>query len=286
MVARQSTLIQTGRTGLLLTFFLLLSSSRVLLAEPDSGVTRTAVPAQALPEPAENSNVLNGPLIQEHPTWSEVVRAVLLTAIPHQYEDLKHWGKTNEVFDGVRVQQRGLNIRLTERKRKVKHGAWHKYKVEMIDPAQSLKLVIEQIRPQGLGRFQFDVRMASKLRCRADFEHWVLGIKGLNISTVSEADVEVVAHCDVVIRTELNRKSLLPDLIIEPTVQRVELFLRNLRVNRIGEIRGDIAKIIGETARHDLENLIQAQEGRVVQKANEAIEKKRRSLRLSASQIW
>ena len=264
-----------------------LSSRKTALAEPEASVVKAPVlPAKEPSVQAGDFSVLNGPLIQEHPSWSEVVRAVLLTAIPHQYEDLKHWGMTNEIFDGVRVQQRGLNIRLTERKRKVKHGAWHKYKVELIDPAQTLKLVIDHIRPQGPGQFLFDVRMASKLRCRADFEHWVLGIKGLNLSTVSEADVEVVAYCDLVIRTEFTQKSLLPDLIIEPRVQRVELFLRNLRVNRIGEIRGDVAKAIGEMARHDLENLIQAQEGRVVKKANEAIEKKRSSLRLSASKIW
>ena len=276
-----------GGICLVLIVFCGLSSRKIAFAEPEASVVKAPVcPVESSSVPPGESSVLNGPSIKEHPSWSEVVRAVLLTAIPHQYEDWKRWGMTNEIFDGVGVQQRGLNIRLTERKRKVKHGAWHKYKVELIDPAQSLKLLIEHIRPQGSGQFLFDVRMASRLRCRADFEHWMLGIKGLNLSTVSEADVEVVAHCELMIRTEFTQKSLLPDLIIEPRVQRVELFLRNLRVNRIGEIRGDIAKAIGEMARHDLENLIQAQEGRVVQKANEAIEKKRNSLRLSASQIW
>src|SRR5262249_19295380 len=47
---------------------------------------------------------LNGPPLADVPTWSELARAILLTAIPDKYEDLKHWGKTRSVFDGLKVQ--------------------------------------------------------------------------------------------------------------------------------------------------------------------------------------
>ena len=229
---------------------------------------------------------LDGPKLSETPTWSETFRAVMLTAIPDQYEDLRHWGKTREIFDGLRVQQRGFDIRVSERKRKVNDGAWHKYKIELIDPARTLKLVIDRIEPRDFGRFQFDIRLAAKLRCRADFEHWVLGVKGLNASTVSEADIEMIAHCEVVIQAAPNPDSLLPDTVIEPQVKRVELFLKNLDVQRIGAIRGDLAKGIGDVSRHDIENLLQAQEPRVTRKANEAIEKNRGRLKLPTSRIW
>lgn len=256
-----------------------------VLAETEQQGARELPPAESS-TPVKEGDIRDGPEIQGQPTWSEILRTVLLTAVPHEYEDRKHWDKTTEIFDGVKIQQRGYNIRMTERKRRVNHGAWHKFKVELIEPDRLLKLVIDQIRPLDVGRFQFDVRLASRLRCRTDFEHWVLGVKGLNFTTISDADVEVVSHCEVVIRAELNPKSFLPDLVLEPTVRRVELFLRNLRVKRIGEIRGDVAKGIGEMARHDLENLIQAQEGRVVKNANEAIQKKQSNLRLSASKLW
>lgn len=224
---------------------------------------------------------LDGPMLPNSPSWSEALRAILLTAIPDKYEDLSHWGKTNEIFGGVRVQQRGFNIRVSERKQTVNHGAWHRYKIELVDPARTLKLLINQIKPNGMSQFQFDIRLASKLRCRADFEHWVLGVKGLNMTVVSEADVQIVAHCQLTLRTESTRKNLLPDLVLEPRVNSVQLFLTNLDVKRIGEIRGDLAEVIGDTSRHDIENLLQAQEGRVARKANESIEKKRNSLRIS-----
>jgi hypothetical protein len=146
--------------------------------------------------------------------------------------------------------------------------------------------MIDRIQPQEFGRFQFDIHFAAKLRCRADFEHWVLGVKGFNVSTVSEADIEMIAHCEVIIRAASNPPSLFPDMIIEPKVNRVDLSLKKLNVQRIGAIRGELAKGIGDVSRHDIENLLQSQEPRVTRKANEAIEKNRGRLKLSASRIW
>ena len=276
----------------------------LLTAVSCSAFTRAAVSAADPPqasaiEPANSHDLqsripvaagvttkLDGPKLSETPTWSETIRAVMLTAIPDQYEDLRHWGKTREIFNGLRVQQRGFDIRVSERKRTVNDGAWHKYKIELIDPARTLKMVIDRIEPRDFGRFQFDIRLAAKLRCRADFEHWVLGVKGLNASTVSEADIEMIAHCEVMIRAAPNPDCLLPDTVIEPHVTRVELFLKNLDVQRIGAIRGDLAKGIGDASRHEIENLLQAQEPRVKKKANEAIEKNRGRLKLPTSRIW
>ena len=87
-------------------------------------------------------------------------------------------------------------------------------------------------------------------------------------------------------RTEFNRKSVFPDLVLEPRVTDIKIFLTGLDVRRIGEIRGDIAEGIGDISRHDIENLMQAQEARAVKKANEAIDKKRSSLRFSMSRFW
>ena len=148
----------------------------------DSAVT-SAIAATAA------KTALDGPELTDLPSWSEAVRAVLLTAIPDKYEDLSYWGKTNEIFDGFQIKQRGFNIRAIERKKRVNNGAWHRYKIELIDPARHLNLTINPIRPIGANQVQFNINLISKLRCRADFEHWILGVKGFNVTVVSEADV-------------------------------------------------------------------------------------------------
>ena len=241
---------------------------------------------QTQSNPEEESVRLEGPILTAQPTWSEVLHAVVLTAIPDKYQDIKNWGKTKEIFGGLRIQQKGFRVHVAERKRTVNHGIWHKYHITLIEPAQTLKVVIEDIRPLDASRFQFRIRLASKLRCRGDFEHWVLGVKGLNMTVISDADVEVFAHCRLSIQTESNRKHFFPDLLLQPHVDRVEIFLTNLDVQRIGELRGDLAEGLGDLSRHDIENLLQSQETRVTKKINEAIEKKKSSLRIPASLLW
>ena len=242
-----------------------------------------SITARAADLRSDQTTVLDGPPLENAPTWSEALRAIVLTAIPNKYEDLRHWNKTTEVFDGVNIRQRGFDLRLKERKKRVNHGAWHRYKIELIDPANRLKLVIDQIRPIGMGQFRFDIRLTSSLRCRADFEQWLLGVKGLNTTVMSDANVQIVAHCQLAIHTAPNRKSVIPDLVLDPKVNGIDLSLTHLDVKRIGEIRGDLAEGIGDASRRTIENLLKSQEARVLKKANEAIDKKRSSLRISAT---
>lgn len=241
------------------------------------------IPATAAALPSDSTAALDGPSLGPAPSWSEALRAIVLTAIPNKYEDLRHWEKTTEVFDGLNVRQKGFEIRLKERKKRVNHGAWHRYKIELIDPANRLRLVIDQIHPTGIGQFRFDIRLTSSLRCRADFEHWVFGVKGMNMTVVSDADVQIVAHCQLALHTESHRKSTIPTLVLDPRVNGIDLSLTHLDVKRIGEIRGDIAEGIGDVSRRTIENLLKSQEGRALKKANEAIDKKRGSLRISAT---
>ena len=250
--------------------------------QPPDQIATPSVEANSL----ESAALLNGPLLSNQPSWTETLRAALLTAIPDKYEDLSHWGKTKSVFAGVRVQQRGFQVRVSERKKDVRHGFWHKYRIEFVEPDNHLKLVIDHIEQKELSRFQFQFNIASRLRCRGDFEQWMLGVKGLNFAVISEAEIQLVADCEISLRSESNRKSLLPDLILEPKVKLVRIFLHDLDIKRIGEIRGDLAEGIGDISRHDIENLLQKQESRVARKLNEAIDKNRNLLRIPSSKIW
>lgn len=234
----------------------------------------------------ESKKVLDGPELSDRLSWSEAIRAIVLTAIPDKYEDLSHWGETTEIFDGLNVKQRGFDIRVSQRKKAVNHGPWHRYRVEFVEPKKNLNLIIDNFRSTGSSQFQFDINLFSKLKCRGDFEHWVLGVKGFNVTVVSLADVQISANCELRFRTVSNRKSILPDLILEPRVKSVRLFLRNIDVERIGEIRGDIAESIGDGSRQFIEQLMRAQERRVLKKANEALTKKQDGIRIPMSLLW
>ena len=247
--------------------------SPIEATEPQSAATVEAV-------------TLEGPSLGDAPTWTETLRAVLLTAIPDKYEDRKHWGKTTKVFDGFKVRQHGIDMQVSKRTKLVNHGSWYMYQVQLLDPQRNLQLVINHFESRGPGRFSFELHVTAKMRCIARFEQWMLGVKGLNFPVVSDAVVQMHAQCELAMRTERQEKSFLPDVILAPSLQRVRLNLRDIDTHRVGEIRGDLAEELGNGSRRFIEDLLQKQEPKVVKKANAAIAKKRDALRVPASKLW
>jgi hypothetical protein len=243
--------------------------------------TATPLPQPMAPTP------LDGPPLQDIPTWSQLAHAILVTAIPDKYVDRKQWDKTREVFDGVHIQQRGLNIRMSERRRKVNHGSWYMYTIRFPNPEKNVKLIIDQVQGQGPGEFTFAVHVAMRnILIHGQFEQWVLGVKGLNFDFESDVEVHLHAVVRMAIRTEYKSGSLLPDLMLDPVIRSIRLTLVDVNTHRIGRVGGDIAEELGDTSRKLFEDLIHSQEGRVLKKANEAIQKKRDSLRIPSSKLW
>lgn len=270
-----------------------LVSHSVCAAPPiDAAAAKRPAPIFAPPAPASKplttaAQPLDGPPLQDVPTWSQLARAILLTAIPDKYQDKKQWDKTREVFDGICVEQRGLNIRVAEKRRKVNHGSWYMVTVRFPNPEKNVKLIIDQVQSDGPGRFTFAIHVAMKnILLHGQFEQWMLGVKGLNFDI--ESDVEVHMHAVVQLDINTDRKpgSLLPDLVLDPKLRSVRLDLVDVNTRRIGRIGGDVAEELGDSSRTLFESLIHSQEGRVLKKANEAIQKKRDSLRIPASKLW
>ena len=246
-----------------------------------------AASLQPVSQPASQSTLLDGPPLQDVPTWSQVARAILLTAIPDQFVDRKHWGMTREMFDGLQVKQRGLNIRVSERRKKVNHGTWYMLTVRFPKPEQNAKLIIDQVQTHETGNFSCAIHVALRnIQLHGQFEQWVLGVKGLNFDVESDVEVHIHAVVQLMTHTEWRSGSLLPDVVLEPTVRSVRLDLVDVNTHRIGRVGGDIAEELGDSTRKLFEDLIHSQEGRVLKKANEAIQKKRDSLRLPASRLW
>lgn len=250
----------------------------------------TAAPSATSPAPPTDSPadtaMLDGPSFGEAPTWIEALRAVLLTAIPDKYEDRRHWGQTTRVFDGFQVRQHGIDLHVAKRTKFVNHGSWYRYQVQLVDPRRTLQLAIDRIESRGPGRFSFDLHVTARLRCVARFEQWVLGVKGLNFPVISDAVVQMDGRCELAVSTERREKSILPDVILAPSLQRVRLTLRDIDTHRVGEIRGDLAEELGNGSRRFLDDLLHRQEAKVVKKANAAMAKKRESLRIPASKLW
>lgn len=263
------------------------SPSRQPLNRHDSRAPAASPQSTTAKSSGAAASPLDGPPLQDIPTWSQVGRAILLTAIPPEYVDRKNWDKTIEVFDGFNVQQRGLNIRMSERRRKVNHGSWYMFTVRFPKPEQNVAFVIDQVQPHDFGDFTCAVHVAMrKIWLYGQFEQWVLGVKGVNFDIESEVEVHLHAVVRLTVRTEMKKGSFFPDLRLDPVIKSVRLNLVDVNTRRVGRIGGDLAEELGNSSRRFFEDLIHSQESRVLKKANEAIQKKKDSLKLTTSKVW
>jgi len=247
---------------------------------PGDVTPKQTEPAVAVADPLE------GPPVLDQSTWNEIARAILLTAIPDHYEDRKHWGRTRSVFDGYDIQQRGFNLRVKERRRQVNDGAWYRVTVRCPHPERNLQMTLGAFQVTGAGRTAFTTQIRLRgIQLHGHFEHWVLGVKGLNFDLESEVEVRIQAVIEVALQTEFQKGRYLPDLVLKPAVTSLRLELADVNLKRIGRVGGPLIEDLGDTTRQIFVDLLHQQEPRVLRKANEAIQKKKDTLRIPVSKL-
>lgn len=239
------------------------------------------VPDDALPADAPSADARSGETLPDDVNWTGIIESLLLEAIPQDYEDLRHWGKKTEVFDGFRV--RGL--RVSKRTKKVNHGLWRRYRVRLLHPDKTFALEVRDLQPVGGGQFAFRVVVTARVRSHVKFTQWTLGVKGLSTSAEADVRIRMWADCTLRIRTERPEGQWLPDLVFEPDVHRIRLKVLDVDVRRLGPIGGTVAEEIGNGSRAVVEDLLRQREKKLVRKAQKAIDRKRDRLRVSITKL-
>ncbi|MFG0332487.1 MAG: hypothetical protein ACF8TS_03905 [Maioricimonas sp. JB049] len=240
-----------------------------------------SLPLRAAPPPdgVDEPSVVD--VLPPDANWSELIEALLLEAIPQDYEDLRHWGKKVEVFDGFRI--RGL--RMSKRTKAVNHGLWRRYRVRLLHPEKTFDLEVRELQPAGGGRFTFQVLVTARARCHVKLTQWALGVKGLSTSSEADVRIRMWADCSLRIRTERPQGRWLPDLVFEPDVHRIRLKVLDVDVRRIGPIGGTVAEEIGNGSRLVVAEMLRQREDKLVRKARRAIARKRDRLRVSITKL-
>lgn len=210
---------------------------------------------------------------------SELVESIVRTAVPRTISNDKHWDKHEEVFAGVKVRSRGLKVRISKRKQRLRHGFWRRYDVTLVDPERTLKVRIRDVQPLGGGRWTYTVNAEVRANVVTRFEHWNLGVKLLNTSTEANATLRLRADCSLQVGLEqdCDEGSV---VVFAPEVKRVDLALPNLDVKKVGELRGDLATDLGDGLEEIVEDLLQTQEDSVRKRANKEIARREDDLRI------
>lgn len=206
-----------------------------------------------LPEPQEFE-------LPAEPSLSDLVRIVILDALPDEYVDERHWGQQAERFSGIRV--RGLQVSVREKL--VNHGFWRRFTATLDKPEDNLQVQIVPWEQPLEGRKVFDIQIVLRAHTTATFANWVYGVKGLNGTVRSAATLQANIRLLAAPQARLSWGRLVPQVGLDIQVANVDLQVRDLDVSHIGFFGGWLAEQLGDGSRQSVEALVNLQERRIM----------------------
>lgn len=210
--------------------------------------------------------------------------ARLLDHIPSTFEGDKHWGETKRVFNGVEMKFRDGRLRTHRRWKEVNHGRWINYKINLPDDGLRLNQTVHIDRAIAavppLYGYEMAMRIETPIKFEVRIQRHVRGVKLSSVTVEGRAGVQL--HATVLVDTFSDITEIPPAVVIDPKILTAELKLERFEVDRISHVGGDVAEAWGEIAQVTLvENAIERQNEKLVDRLNTAIDKNRGDLRFS-----
>jgi hypothetical protein len=210
---------------------------------------------------------------------SRMIRWLVLKNLPPTYEDNRGWGKQKEVYDGFRFRNEGLKVETYRKYKTVKHGTWKRYYLELVDPESSLQIRLRDLRNLSNNRFAFHLTLESPLKVFGRITQWQRDVQLLSLST--NANLVVQVEIDAEVDIQMNPLVFPPDMQFSPTVTAATVRLAKMEVDRISQIRGDVAEELGKGLRGFVDDYLRDYDDKLVTKINKQLEKQKDKLRVS-----
>jgi hypothetical protein len=231
--------------------------------------------ARAIAPAAPKSYAVRPPLV-------DLAESLIADALPRSYSDAKHWGGQKHFTKGLKVELDGLKLETRRRKELVNHGTWKRYDV-WIPEGQKLALDISDVRTFDDGRVTFRLAAAGPLSGRIELQQWERGVRLLGISADCEAKVKLVLDVEAALSSK--QGTLLPTVAVVPKVTAASAEMTDFRLRRIGELRGPLAKELGDRAEGTLQREVREQNQKIADKINKSIAKRQDDLRVSGDEF-
>jgi hypothetical protein len=221
----------------------------------------------------------SGPSAEE---ISQIAARLIAEAIPREYERSKDWGRTKSITTGLRSSGNFFDFDIHRRKNAVKHGVWKKYRVVLVEPEKNLLVKIDNLRSIEPGRIALTLSVSARLHGWARAKVYDRGIH--LIALEAEADSSIRLSLDAEISLEsVPTTSWLPGVAIRPVIKDARLALDEFRLTRISDLRGSIARELGDGLRHLIEDELSGL--KLTAKLNRSIEKRRDRLQFTPDML-
>ncbi|MEM8681297.1 MAG: hypothetical protein AAGF97_18275, partial [Planctomycetota bacterium] len=200
-------------------------------------------------------------------------------AIPHEYEKKKGWNQKKRTWDGVHLKLDGLELKTKRKWKEANHGTWKRYRVEMINPDEELRVELKDFIKEPDGATQFQVAMSSRLKCFGQLQRWNRGVKLFSISADARANVMVKLTCAV--NTSMDLTQFPPDILFHPEVRKASIHLRDFKLDRVSHAEGPLIHELGDALEGLLRDELRDRSAELVDKMNRQLAKHQDELRLS-----
>ena len=202
--------------------------------------------------------------------------------LPETYEDDRKWNQQKEVWDGIKLRREGLKIETKRKKKMVNAGTWTRYKISFVDPDKNVKIHFNRLEVLPSGRIAFSVTVDAALDVFGRLSQWVRDVQMISLSANADAACQLTLEGNIGI--QMNFTKFIPDVALEPVIERAHVELTYYRVRRISQVGGDFAKILGKGLRGTIDNKVEDLNGKLVDKINKQLEKRKEKLSFSATE--
>ncbi len=241
---------------------------------------RTGLMAQI---PNQGPADIGSPSSSDSANLNALLKGVVLDAMPHTYQSWDDWGRQAEQYAGI-AWRRDPGGKLETKRQwvKVNDGIWRMYSAELVDPAKTFEVQLENLREDQPGKIAFDLSFTAALNLRARQAQWIRGVQLYSFSAEGSAKVKLKVSC--VLGSQLDLQQLPPVIQLKPVVRGAELQLVDFRIDRVSKLGGEFAQQITSAVRGELESQLNKKSDDLARRLNEELLKKESKLRISLSE--
>ncbi len=204
--------------------------------------------------------------------------------LPATYRGKKNWDHRKRIYAGVDVDFDDGKLETHRKYRDVRHGTWLRYQIDLKDPTDPryLQFTVVGVETRTDGRMRVDLQIDSAVDIELQQQRWNLGVHLYSVTSHGHARVRLRLVADI--GSYFDTTKIPPDVILDPVIQRADLQIVDLEMDKIGVLGSDIAEELGDVVERQLrDEYLPNQREKLVERLNLQIERRRSKLRISAS---
>src|SRR4051812_6798069 len=213
---------------------------------------------------------------------AQLVTPLIAEAVPREFEGKKDWGKTKKVTTGLRSEGNFFKFDIHSKKTEVNDGIWKKYRVTLIEPEKNLEIRIDNLRTLESGKYALTLFVAAKVHGWARAVVYEHGVHVISLDAEGDTAIKLWVDAEVGVET-VQSSTFIPGVELRPVVTDARLKFDDFKLTRISDVRGAVAKELGELLRKELQKQLSGP--KLVDRLNHSLQKHPERLRLSPDML-